>query len=57
MNKQKKAGDKRGKVGKSGSPPSNSRQEKVRGGKGEQGLPKVSKKDIGSGRQRGGRLH
>jgi hypothetical protein len=57
MSKHKKAGDKRDKVGKAGSPPSNTRNEKPRKGKAKRtSLPKESKKDVGGG-ERGGGLH
>jgi hypothetical protein len=57
MSKHKKAGDKRDKVGKAGSPPSNTENEKPRTGKGKRtSMPKEGKKDSGSER-RGGGLH
>jgi hypothetical protein len=57
MSKHKKAGDKRDEVGKAGSPPSGTQNEKPRDeDKEQESVPKVSKKDVGEGRT-GGRLH
>lgn len=57
MSKHKKAGDEKTKVGKAGSPPSGTKNEKPRDGKGERAtVPKVSKKDVGGG-ETGGGLH
>jgi hypothetical protein len=57
MSKHKKAGDKRDKVGKAGSPPSGTENEKAREGKDDRAsLPKTKKEDAG-GADRGKPLH
>lgn len=57
MSKHKKAGDKRDKVGKAGSPPSATENEKPRDKDKDSGsVPKVSKHDVGQG-EKGGGLH
>lgn len=57
MSKHKKAGDQREKVGKAGSPPSGTENEKPRDEKADhKSTPKESKVDAG-GERRGGGLH
>ena len=57
MSKHKKVGDKKDKVGKAGSPPSGTENEKAREGKDDAvNVPKTPKKDVGGG-ERGGGLH
>lgn len=57
MSKHKKAGDKRDKVGKAGSPPSATENEKKRTeDKERENVPKTSKHDVGGG-ETGGGLH
>lgn len=56
MSKHKKVGDEKERVGKTGSPPSSTKNEKRRKGKNDkQRMPKVSKGDVGG--ERGGALH
>ncbi|HEX8174856.1 MAG TPA: hypothetical protein VF543_07040 [Pyrinomonadaceae bacterium] len=58
MSKHKKVGDEKTKVGKAGSPPSGTENEKPRDEKDKRAsLPKVSKKDVGGGDEKGGGLH
>lgn len=48
MSKHKRVGDKKERVGKAGSPPSGTKNEKAREGKKDKGrLPKVSKSNVG----------
>lgn len=49
MSKHKRAGDKRDKVGKAGSPPSNTENERAQGGgkEKERAQPKMSKHEVG----------
>jgi hypothetical protein len=47
MSKHKRVGDKKDKVGKAGSPPSGTENEKARQGKDDEpGLPKLSKDEV-----------
>ncbi|HEX8747662.1 MAG TPA: hypothetical protein VF717_10725 [Pyrinomonadaceae bacterium] len=56
MSKHKKAGDRKAEVGKAGSPPSGTENEKPRDEKDEStSVPKVGKKDVGG--EAGGGLH
>lgn len=56
MSKHKRAGDEK-KVGKAGSPPSGTKNEKPRDKKDKrESVPTVSKKDVGGG-ETGGGLH
>lgn len=58
MSKHKKGGDKKREVGKAGSPPSGTENEKPAKRKDERaGTPKVGKKDLGGGEDGGGGLH
>lgn len=56
MSKNKKVGDKKREVGKGGSPPSGTKNEKPAARKVDRGgMPKTGKKDVSN--ERGGGLH